>query len=55
MDFNLYIKNNILTLDGVTVNIGKLVSFLQANIHVTRLSLENSEIGNEVVIRICHT
>ncbi|WP_425385045.1 ankyrin repeat domain-containing protein [Wolbachia endosymbiont (group B) of Schoenobius gigantella] len=49
MDFNLYIKNNILTLDGVTVNIGKLVSFLQANIHVTRLSLENSEIGNEGV------
>ncbi|MDR3131481.1 MAG: hypothetical protein LBU02_00025 [Rickettsiales bacterium] len=47
MDFNQYVKGNALRVSNTTINISKLVSFLQNNAQIKKLSLPYCNISDE--------
>jgi len=47
MDFNEFVKGDFLDLHLKTINISELVSFLQSNPNITKLSLQSCYIGDE--------
>lgn len=47
MDFSQYVKGNALEISYTTIDISELVSFLQSNAHITKLSLKNAGIGDK--------
>ncbi|WP_265016562.1 leucine-rich repeat domain-containing protein [Wolbachia endosymbiont (group A) of Andrena dorsata] len=50
MSFDRYVKDDSLIIkDATAVDIGRLLSFLQSNTHIIRLSLKNCNVGSEVV------
>ncbi|WP_265036212.1 leucine-rich repeat domain-containing protein [Wolbachia endosymbiont (group A) of Anomoia purmunda] len=50
MSFDRYVKDDSLIIkDATAVDIERLLSFLQSNTHIIRLSLKNCNVGSEVV------
>ncbi|WP_264711384.1 leucine-rich repeat domain-containing protein [Wolbachia endosymbiont (group A) of Andrena haemorrhoa] len=50
MSFDRYVTDDSLIIkNATTVDIGRLLSFLQSNTHIIRLSLKNCNVGSEVV------
>jgi len=47
MNFNQCVKGNALGISNTTIDISELVSFLQNNAHITKLSLGNVGIGDK--------
>ncbi|QCB61772.1 hypothetical protein EJB10_03260 [Wolbachia endosymbiont of Brugia malayi] len=47
VDFNQHVEANALKVLDTTVNISKLVSFLQSNKHIVKLSLKYVRIDDE--------
>jgi Leucine-rich repeat (LRR) protein len=47
MDFSQYVKGNALKVSNTTINISKLVSFLQNNAPITKLSLKSAGIRDK--------
>ncbi|MCA7010610.1 leucine-rich repeat domain-containing protein [Wolbachia endosymbiont of Tribolium confusum] len=47
MDFNKFVKGDFLDLYSKTINISELVSFLQSNLSITKLSLKRCYIRDE--------
>ncbi|WP_264375506.1 AAA family ATPase [Wolbachia endosymbiont (group B) of Sphaerophoria taeniata] len=47
MDFSQFVRGDFLDLHSKTINISELVSFLQSNLSITKLSLKSCYIGDE--------
>ncbi|WP_265042275.1 MULTISPECIES: AAA family ATPase [unclassified Wolbachia] len=47
MDFSKFLLDDFLDLSSKTINISELVSFLQSNLSITKLSLKSCYIGDE--------
>ncbi|BET34892.1 MULTISPECIES: leucine-rich repeat domain-containing protein [Wolbachia] len=47
MDFSQFVQDDFLDLYSKTINISELVSFLQSNLSITKLSLKSCYIGDE--------
>ncbi|PBQ27671.1 hypothetical protein BTO27_03185, partial [Wolbachia pipientis wAus] len=47
MNFNELVKNGCLKLDFKIITVSELVSFLEINSHITKLSLKSCYIGDE--------